>query len=100
MVVREILPEEKKDFNRVVSHPLQSWQWGQFREKSGRKIIRLGVFDPSKEHQLVSAYTLSVHPLPIIGGISLYFPRGPMPDKTMIEALKKLPKKGMRFLLN
>jgi len=93
MIVREILPEEKKDFNQVVRHPLQSWQWGQFREKTGREIIRLGVFDPVKKHQLISAYTLSVHPLPVIGGTSLYFPRGPMPDKTMIEALKKIAQK-------
>ncbi|MFC1727397.1 lipid II:glycine glycyltransferase FemX [Patescibacteria group bacterium] len=100
MLVREVLPEEKGQFNALATHPLQSWEWGQFRKKTGIKVIRLGVFDtppalpksgrPRKPARILATYQLTVHPIPHTGFNILYFPRGPMPDKTMINALLKL----------
>lgn len=85
MIVREVLEKEK--FNKVVNHPLQSWQWGEFRKKTGIKVIRLGVFEGNN---LKTAYQLFIHPLPKTPYTILYFPKGPTPNKTMIEALKKV----------
>ena len=102
MIVREVLPEEKNQFNALANHPLQSWEWGEFREKAGKTVIRLGVFDPEKkggQEKLKSVYQLTVHPIPHINYSVLYFPRGPMPDKTMIEALKKLAEKERAVLV-
>lgn len=93
MLVREVLEEEKNQFNKVATHPLQSWEWGEFRKKTGLKVIRLGVFDSSsgpKQAKLKVAYQLTVHPLPKINYTVLYFPKGPIPDTTMLDALKKL----------
>lgn len=90
MLVREVLPEEKDQFNAAVNHPLQSWEWGQFREKSGIKVIRLGVFDPKQPKKLINGYQLTLHQVPYTGYTIIYFPRGPFPDKTMINALIKL----------
>lgn len=87
MIVREVLEEEKKQFNLVATHPLQSWEWGEFRKKTGRKVIRLGAFN---NKELKAAYQLTVHPLPKIPYNILYFPKGPIPDELMISALKKL----------
>ncbi|MBM3205509.1 peptidoglycan bridge formation glycyltransferase FemA/FemB family protein [Candidatus Shapirobacteria bacterium] len=90
MIVREVLKEEKKQFNQAATHPLQSWEWGEFRQKTGRKVIRLGAFEGKT---LKTAYQLTVHPLPKFNYTALYFPKGPKPDKTMIEALKKVGEK-------
>ena len=90
MIVREVLPEEKESFNQVATHPLQSWEWGEFRQKNGLKVIRLGAFEGKK---IKAAYQLTIHPLPKINYNVLYFPKGPMPDKAMMEALKKLGEK-------
>ena len=90
MIVREVLEEEKNQFNQVATHPLQSWEWGEFRKKDGKKVIRLGAFDGKV---LKAAYQLTVHPLPKINCTALYFPKGPMPDKIMLEALKKVGEK-------
>jgi len=90
MIVREVLEEEKNQFNQVATHPLQSWEWGEFRKKTGKKVIRLGAFDGKT---LKAAYQLTVHPLPKINYTALYFPKGPMPDKVMLEALKKVGEK-------
>jgi len=87
MIVREVLEEEKNQFNQVATHPLQSWEWGEFRKKTGIKVIRLGAFESKT---LKSSYQLTIHPLPKVNYTIIYFPKGPMPDKIMLEALKKL----------
>lgn len=87
MLVREVLEKEKEQFNQLATHPLQSWEWGEFREKTGKKVIRLGVFE---EKKLKTGYQLTVHPLPKTSSCILYFPKGPMPDKVMLEALAKV----------
>lgn len=92
MIVREVLPEEKNEYEALINHPLQSWAWGEFRKLNGKKVIRLGVFDPEGEKKLLAAYQITVHPIPQTDYTVLYFPRGPLPDKTMIEALLKLGK--------
>lgn len=90
MIVREVYPEEKDQFDRLAGHPLQSWAWGEFRQKTGLKVIRLGAFDQNK---IVAGYQLTIHPLPLIDRTVLYFPKGPAPDKTMMESLKEVGRK-------
>ena len=87
MVIREISSSEKEKFNAVVDHPCQSWEWGEFRQKMGLTVIRLGVF---KKAELVSAYQFTLHRLPFLPYTIGYLPRGPKPDQAMIEALKKI----------
>lgn len=100
MIVREVLAKEKTQFNSVVDHPLQSWEWGQFRQKTGKRVIRLGALDPSaKKAKLKAGYQLTVHPLPKTNFCLLYFPRGPMPDQTMLRALTKLGRQEKAILV-
>ncbi|MBI4999498.1 peptidoglycan bridge formation glycyltransferase FemA/FemB family protein [Candidatus Gottesmanbacteria bacterium] len=89
MLIREILESERKDYNQQVSHPLQSWEWGEFRQKMGVKIIRLGCF---KEKSLISGYQLTIHPIPSTHYTIGYLPKGPLPDKPMLDALKRIGK--------
>jgi lipid II:glycine glycyltransferase (peptidoglycan interpeptide bridge formation enzyme) len=102
MIVREVLPEEKEGFNQLAVHPVQSWEWGDFREKTGKKVFRLGVFDPlkkDKKSQLKAAYLLTAHPIPQTNYSVLYFPRGPSPDRVMLDALTKLGKEQSAILV-
>ncbi len=91
MLVREITAEERKKFNNSVNHPCQSWEWGEFRQQMGQVVFRLGVFDQTK---LVAAYQLTLHRLPrLFDGQAYtvgYLPRGPLPDKKMLQALERL----------
>lgn len=87
MIVREVLPEEKEKFNQVVNHPLQSWEWGEFRKKTGIEVIRLGVFD---ETEIKSGYQLTIHSFPKLPYNIVYFPKGPMPDEVMLNTLRKI----------
>lgn len=89
MIIRKLLPSEKKAYNRVVEHPLQSWEWGEFREALRRGVERIGVFENKK---LVSGWQVFFHKLPYMNFTVGYFPRGPLPDKQMISALGELGK--------
>lgn len=96
MIIREVLPREKDLFNAQAVHPLQSWEWGEFRQKTGVKVIRLGAFE--KQNFLMS-YQLTVHPLPLSDYNIIYFPKGPMPNKTLLEALTKLGRENKAILV-
>lgn len=91
MVIREVNLSERAAFNTVVNHPLQSWEWGEFREKTGVKVIRLGAFEGQ---QLVKGYQVTIHPVPKSGWTVGYFPKGDVPDEMMLMSLKKIGKEN------
>lgn len=90
MIIREIYPNEKQQFNQVVTHPLQSWEWGEFREKTGVKVLRMGLFD---KKTLKTGIQLTIHPLPKINYFIGYLPKCASLNKEMLEALKKIGQK-------
>jgi len=87
MKVKEINYQLKDVFNQVVSHPLQSWEWGEFRKKTGMKVIRLGLF---KKETLINGFQLTIHPLPLTNYTIGYLPKTAMPDKEVIKELFKI----------
>ena len=92
MLIRAIRSEEKKLYNLVVSHPLQSWEWGEFREKTGVKVERLGFFEGEK---LIKGLQVTFHQIPVPGINQTigYLPKGFTPDDDQISALKQLATK-------
>lgn len=90
MDIRIITKENKAYFNNVVSHPLQSYEWGEFREKTGVKVIRRGFFDKEK---LVKGFTLTLHKIPKTPFNIGYLPKGDLPTKELIEELVQIGKK-------
>ena len=72
---------DKNTFNKVTTHPLQSWEWGEFRKSWGNQLVRF----PFGQ--------LTLHRIPLtpfkIGALI----KGPAPTKTMIDELKQLAKK-------
>lgn len=91
MLIRPIREEEKQRYNHVVKHPLQTWEWGEFRRKTGVSVERVGFFEAGK---LAKALQVSFHPIPFINKTAGYFPRGEMPDEEQLAALKQLAKKN------
>ena len=96
MIIREVLPREKDQFNAQAVHPLQSWEWGEFRQKTGVKVIRLGAFD---KNQLLTSFQMTVHPLPLFSYNIIYFPKGPIPDNPLLEALAKVGRENNAILV-
>ena len=61
-------------------HPLQSTKWGEFRKKTGIKVVRFNNLQ------------LTVHPIPFTNYSIGYLPKGPMPNRQMLDELKKIGK--------
>lgn len=85
-----ILGKEQKDiFNKNAAHPLQSWEWGEFRKEAGNEVVRLGNYSGKK---LTDSIQLMIHRVPNfpyrIGTII----KGPKPTNELLVYLKKLAK--------
>lgn len=87
MVTREVKIEEKDAYNKVVDHPLQSWEWGEFRTATGQKAIRIGNFEGAK---ITSGYQVLLNYFPKVPFTVGTLLRGPMPDQTMLNTLSKI----------
>lgn len=71
-----------KDFNKKVNHPLQAFEWGEFRKKTGVRVVRANDFQ------------LTIHKIPKLPWTIGYLPKGNLPDKKLIDELKKIGKEN------
>lgn len=89
MAVIEVIDKQKNQFNRLATHPLQSWQWGQFRQKNGVEIIRLA---SGKNNKFTEIIQLSLHPIPHTPWKIGYVPKSVIPSTEMLEQLISIGK--------
>lgn len=89
MQVVPITKDNKTAYNKLVTHPLQSYEWGEFREKEGVKVIRRGL---EKENKLVSGFQLTIHKIPKTHFTIGYLPKGEMPNEELLNELKQIGK--------
>lgn len=73
-------------YNRSVNHPLQSFEWGQFREKTGIRVIRRGRIENNK---IVNPYQITVHQTPGFPYFIGYFPKGELPSEELLNELEQ-----------
>ena len=95
-MIRNITVEEKNSFNKLVLHPLQSWEWGEFRLKTGIEVIRFGRFEKEK---LVEIAQITLHQIPFTSYRIGYLPKCGILTGEMIEELKDVGKeKNLIFI--
>ena len=87
MSIRPIMFEEQRDFDRAVNHPLQTFDWGEFREKTGVKTIRRGLFDNGN---MLTGFQLTIHPVPPTKFTIGYLPKGEQPTSEILDELYKI----------
>ena len=87
MIIRDIGVEDKQAFNQAASHPLQSYEWGEFRKKTGIKVVRKGIFE---RERLKEAVQITIHSIPKLNWNIGYFPKGSMPSEPQLKILKKI----------
>lgn len=76
------------EFNKYVSHPLQAFEWGDFRTKTGVKVIRRFVEDPKNP----LAFQLTIHKIPKTPWSVGYLPKGSPPTQELLNELKEIGK--------
>ena len=80
MGIRQIIEKNKEAFNKVANHPLQSWEWGEFRKVWGNEVVR------TPFGQII--FSKIPHTKFTIGT----FIKGPKPDNKQLDELKKIGK--------
>lgn len=85
----DITENKKNEYNAVVTHPLQSYEWGEFRKKTGVTVIRKG---HSEKGKLTEGFTLTIHKVPKTKFTIGYLPKGKLPSEGLISELKRIGK--------
>jgi lipid II:glycine glycyltransferase (peptidoglycan interpeptide bridge formation enzyme) len=89
-MIREVADSEREAYNGTVSHVMQSYEWGEFRERSGVKVLRLGRFD---NNRLIQGMQATFHYLPL-GNLTVgYVPKGAALDPGWLSAWQNVGKK-------
>lgn len=87
MITRILYPEEQDQYNSLIVHPVQTWEWGDFQISQGHKVVRLGVFENDK---IISTYSVSFHRIPKTSFYVGTILRGPRVDEEMVTNVKKV----------
>jgi len=96
MLIKPVSSSQKKDFDRLATHPLQSWAWGEFRQKMGQKVARFGIFE---NQEMIGSFQLFFHQVPHFPFSVGYFPKGPLPTPLMIKTLKKVGRENKTIFI-
>lgn len=86
-IVRLANSSDQSVWDKLVSHPLQSWAWGEFRAWLGIDVVRLIEEANGKPR---SVYQLTFHKIPYTPFTIGYFPKGPQPTSDMITQLTQI----------
>lgn len=89
MELKELTESQKEQFDKLANHPVQSWEWGEFRKKTGNEVLRVGLYDGEA---LQEVYQLTVHPIPRSKFKLAVLLKGPRPTKTVLQLLKEFGK--------
>ena len=87
MSIKLITDKDKGLFNKLAVHPIQSWEWGEFRGKEGHKIVRLGQYEGDK---LIKVFQLTFHKIPFFKFTAGHLAQCDLVDALVIEELKKI----------
>lgn len=90
MDLRPITDKQKNIYNKLVTHVMQSWEWGEFRKQMGLPVLRYGLFEKGR---LKTAFQLTLHNIPLTKKVVGYLPKGPFPDHHLAKALTEISKK-------
>lgn len=75
---------DREIYNSQANHPLQAWEWGEARKKTGVDVLRLGEFDGDK---LKHVFQITFHPIPHTPYKIGYLPRSIFPSQQVLDFL-------------
>ena len=82
---------QKDAFNKVATHPLQAYEWGEFRKKTGLKVIR----EAFVENKVIQkSFQLTIHKIPKLHYNIGYLPKGFLPTEELLGQLHTIGKKN------
>lgn len=70
----------QEELNKIATHPLQTWEWGEFRKEWGNEVVRF------------SFGQITIHKLYFLPFKVAVFDKGPKPTLKMLQELKSYAK--------
>mgnify|MGYP001559326792 FL=1 len=81
----------RDEWDKVATHPMQSWGWGEARSKMGIEVVRVGEL---KDDHLINNFQMTVHTLPKLPFKIGYVPRSNNPSTEALNFLRDFGKKN------
>ncbi|HSW88148.1 MAG TPA: peptidoglycan bridge formation glycyltransferase FemA/FemB family protein [Candidatus Saccharimonadales bacterium] len=91
MTIQHITEAQKEQFNTVATHPLQAYEWGEFRKKTGLKVIRRAFVE---NKSFLHSFQLTIHKVPKLHYNIGYLPKGFLPTEELLGELYKIGKEN------
>ena len=91
MITKILTNKDKKQYDSLIIHPVQTWDWGDFQISQGHTVYRLGVFND--DDKMISAYSVSFHKIPKLKFSVGTILRGPEIDDETIKEVTEIAKK-------
>jgi len=73
--------DERGEWNELVDHPLQAWEWGEFRARTGVEVVRK------------NGMQITIHKIPHTKWSVGYCPKSKMPGESEARTLKEIASK-------
>lgn len=89
-MIREATEKDKQKFDKAARHPLQSWEWGEFRKLTGVKLTRLIQTDGKDTKEV---FQITWHKIPKINKYVGYCPKSAIPNEEAIKKISEMAKK-------
>lgn len=94
--VRLATPDDEKLWDQLVSHPIQSWAWGEFRKSMGVDVVRLIA---ERNWKPIAGWQITFHHIPATPFRIGYFPKGPILTKTMVNEIASYARQKHAFFV-
>jgi lipid II:glycine glycyltransferase (peptidoglycan interpeptide bridge formation enzyme) len=76
------MSSEQATWNKKASHPLQAWEWGEFRRQTGVTVVR------------ENGLQVTIHPIPYTPWTIGYYPKGGEITDTVCASLSRIAQKN------
>lgn len=96
MTIRPINQIDTALYNSLATHPLQSWEWGEFRIRQGLKVMRFGVY---QKDRLTQTFQVTLHPVPHTPLTIGYLPKSELPGQEAIDYLREVGRKNRAIFI-
>lgn len=88
----QIIKKFHPEWEKTANHPLQSWYWGEAREKTGVEVVRFAETDKAGNFKKV--FQMTIHKVPFLNFKIGYLPRSILPTKEFLNFLFNYCKKN------